>query len=429
MRVIQRLIPQFLKKIDHYLLINYPVLWETRVHFVIFYSFILGNALALTAGLVYPVSKTNVPNFDAISIILTFSHFFTFMVLGYYAYQQSIKRRLIYSPKEVLLRTGVYAFCTLSILGNALVFPNVIRFRVQSLFNRLELIEDYRSTLKEEYKVVLTNYIHYDTLYATQRAYYLNKLRNSNLNKEGHLDEYINIQTQLDEVLPVPSHVQMHLFNQRVDELVSWRNANDYHKYSHYPEKQKAYQEQKNKLLGYLKPDSSRVAQFILKQDWAEELKQTLLEKLSLDNILNIAENSFGHLPTQELIEQSPVIQQLHKKYHTNKYFNVSPYWELEHKMDNIVDFHRSTPFLVISKGYYSYNYVDGNSILGNINPIYNFDRGDVYQEYYDLNDHPLPYHKVKYKIDKAVSTILLDEKVVDTYILKAKHFSSSDRL
>ena len=66
MKILQYLIPKFLKKIDHYLLLRYPVLWETRVHFVVFYSLILGNVLALGLGMIYPVSKANIPDFEQV---------------------------------------------------------------------------------------------------------------------------------------------------------------------------------------------------------------------------------------------------------------------------------------------------------------------------------------------------------------------------
>ena len=156
MKILQYLIPKFLKKIDHYLLLRYPVLWETRVHFVVFYSLILGNVLALGLGMIYPVSKANIPDFEQVKGYLFYGYILSFLVLGYYAYQQSIKRRAFYSLKEILLQVVVYAFATLSVLGNALVMPNVIKYRVQRLVAEDVLVKDVKSILDEEYRADLT---------------------------------------------------------------------------------------------------------------------------------------------------------------------------------------------------------------------------------------------------------------------------------
>lgn len=49
------LIPRFLKRWDRFLLEHYPSVWETRIHFVLFYG-LLVFILLFVAGLLYPVS-------------------------------------------------------------------------------------------------------------------------------------------------------------------------------------------------------------------------------------------------------------------------------------------------------------------------------------------------------------------------------------
>lgn len=41
-----KLVPGFLKRIDHHLLTNHPLVWRTRVHYFLFYGLLVGNLLA-----------------------------------------------------------------------------------------------------------------------------------------------------------------------------------------------------------------------------------------------------------------------------------------------------------------------------------------------------------------------------------------------
>ncbi len=50
MEKLKRLYPNFLKRIDRHLLLNYPHIWRTRVHDFAWFSLILGNLLAVGLG-------------------------------------------------------------------------------------------------------------------------------------------------------------------------------------------------------------------------------------------------------------------------------------------------------------------------------------------------------------------------------------------
>lgn len=63
LRKLQALSPAFLKRLDHHLLINYPVLWATKLHQILFVSLLLFVLLSLKA-LVSPLSLQNLPDPD-----------------------------------------------------------------------------------------------------------------------------------------------------------------------------------------------------------------------------------------------------------------------------------------------------------------------------------------------------------------------------
>lgn len=51
----KKLVPIFLKKLDDYLLLNYPLLWISKIHYVLFFSLILFGFSAI-AGLIIPLN-------------------------------------------------------------------------------------------------------------------------------------------------------------------------------------------------------------------------------------------------------------------------------------------------------------------------------------------------------------------------------------
>ncbi|MEO1437662.1 MAG: hypothetical protein AAFV80_19140, partial [Bacteroidota bacterium] len=64
----KRLTPGFLKKLDHWLLVNHPVIWRTRIHFVGFWSFVVTNLLIWATTTMVPVSPKYFASHDTIAI-------------------------------------------------------------------------------------------------------------------------------------------------------------------------------------------------------------------------------------------------------------------------------------------------------------------------------------------------------------------------
>ncbi|MCB9252556.1 MAG: hypothetical protein H6605_08805 [Flavobacteriales bacterium] len=66
---VSNFIPPFLKKIDHYLLTHYPILWQSRIHYV-FYSVLLTNCLFGVVVLFTRINYTS--ELDMLKLVWTF---------------------------------------------------------------------------------------------------------------------------------------------------------------------------------------------------------------------------------------------------------------------------------------------------------------------------------------------------------------------
>ncbi|MDX2305557.1 MAG: hypothetical protein NW226_22280 [Microscillaceae bacterium] len=319
----------------------------------------------------------------------------------------------MYSLKEILLCTLIYAFCTLSILGNTLVFPNIIRWKVQATFDRGELERDFRTLIKEQYLVSLTNCFKYNSVFAENREHYLNQLKNSTFNKNGILSHYLTIQNELQEIT-ADLYLHNHEKYERNKELLNnWENANKiYNVYGmhespfnlYFPSKavEKAYWQKKHELLGYLQPDSMRIAQFILSKNWQKEFKEQLIWDLDLSIIL---QSNLSYLENiRGIISESPIIQGLYKKYHTSVHKGQTDFHKLVYKVRNSYIFHDSNSFFKINTFYnhylYTYKSWFGEEFLDELSTLDDLDKSN-------------PQFSYKEEIDWNV-VVLLNEKMVD---------------
>lgn len=60
-RKIDVLVPPFLKKLDHQLLINYPAIWATRIHYLLFVAGLLGFMFMVLMG-IQPIKLYDIPD-------------------------------------------------------------------------------------------------------------------------------------------------------------------------------------------------------------------------------------------------------------------------------------------------------------------------------------------------------------------------------
>ena len=66
----RHIIPGFLWRTDHYLLVHLAHIWRTKIHYFAFFSLILGNVLLFLLGSWYPVSQANVPTVEQVNTLV-----------------------------------------------------------------------------------------------------------------------------------------------------------------------------------------------------------------------------------------------------------------------------------------------------------------------------------------------------------------------
>lgn len=108
------LVPKFLSRLNTFLLENYPTIWRTRIHFVIFYA-IIATIIFFIIGFFYPIPYTQ-PIVDPIQPIEITNEIYYWIPLAiciigilYWAYLQYQFPLLRCEPQKVLLTLLVYA--------------------------------------------------------------------------------------------------------------------------------------------------------------------------------------------------------------------------------------------------------------------------------------------------------------------------------
>ncbi|MDX2305556.1 MAG: hypothetical protein NW226_22275 [Microscillaceae bacterium] len=353
--------PNFLKKIDHYLLLRYPVLWSTKVHFFVFYSLILTNLVAVLGGLTYPLATNRIPDYNDTFQIWTWSFGLAVGILLYYAYTQSYSFRQIFSLKEVLLRTLVYLFCTGSLFVNSWIFPQMIYYRVTQIVPKSEFYEDLNSFVLEDYLAKMVQLSYYnrsydhlenywesdiyesrvyemeDTLYArklqkmVRYPKYQHILLESWLNRDKTVEKYFALCRTLDSLLPKPSREEMQNYLNRKMELEMKINTPQRMNQGLEPVKLRYWE-----VYKHLNPYKKHVIEFIRKHpDWQPEFKKDLLQKIKgLDEFIFSLEEDFGYYASLSM--QSEKVIALQKKYTPQYNPNQSSLYELDHAFHNI---------------------------------------------------------------------------------------------
>lgn len=60
---LQRFVPKIIKQLDHYLLIHYPTIWQSRIHNVL-YAVFATNLILGGLAMLMPVNLDERPDFD-----------------------------------------------------------------------------------------------------------------------------------------------------------------------------------------------------------------------------------------------------------------------------------------------------------------------------------------------------------------------------
>jgi hypothetical protein len=138
----QKIIPKFLKRLDHYLLINAPILWQSRIHFV-FFAVLATNLIFAFLSWLMPVGLTD--DHDINSWIWTFFVVaITYLIIWFIhtgrfnLFKQYGKRPLGDEYINFLLNF----ICVTLIASTIFSFPFFYQLKIKNLVSDKELARD-----------------------------------------------------------------------------------------------------------------------------------------------------------------------------------------------------------------------------------------------------------------------------------------------
>ncbi|MCB0840452.1 MAG: hypothetical protein KDD99_27485, partial [Bacteroidetes bacterium] len=140
-RKLRLFIPRFLKNLDQKLLINYPGIWSTKIHFVVFYG-LVGLAIMGMYALSLPVDLSNVPDpnrsFRLASIPV--GVFFLFWV--YLISSRQVEKEFGHGWKNSFQSQFIYALAILIIAAIPVLSANMMSFKIRQKISKEQLITD-----------------------------------------------------------------------------------------------------------------------------------------------------------------------------------------------------------------------------------------------------------------------------------------------
>ncbi len=221
MKILNKLVPKFLRQFDQYLLLHHPVIWETRGHYFLFYSFVVVNSIVLGLGLLYPVSLGQPLDFTFVKQMIIVGNFLGLIAWAFFVYVQTFRRKNAYNWQENLVQLGVYALCLASLGINILLFPNVVRMRATSLLSKeatLNAIHQYSQAkylddLAKKYTVSLKPH--------SNHTYYLKRIQEMSMNQDKQVEEYLKLQEKLMELLDISKSPNYQQHKARIDKFAA----------------------------------------------------------------------------------------------------------------------------------------------------------------------------------------------------------------
>ncbi len=126
------LYPNFLRRIDHYLKINYPHVWRTRVHDFGWFSLVLGNVVAAMLGMLVVGRNNIIEEGQLITMHIGLTVLLSFVSLFWVVHL--VRYKLKFSDFRRLLTTWfIYVLCLLSLGLNVSTFTSAVAYRTASL--------------------------------------------------------------------------------------------------------------------------------------------------------------------------------------------------------------------------------------------------------------------------------------------------------
>jgi len=143
MNTLRRLLfPEFLQKLDRKLVLKYPALWLSNVHYL-GYFLLLATAFTVAVGAIYPLSSGGVPVIE--NILLTWGGLFLIPLVLWVRHQLLQSPERLFGFRKSLQAQFILAVHTLALVGmlfQPALFLKLIGARVNSEFSVEELVED-----------------------------------------------------------------------------------------------------------------------------------------------------------------------------------------------------------------------------------------------------------------------------------------------
>ncbi len=201
------LYPNFLRRIDHYLKINYPHVWRTRVHDFGWFSLLLGNVIAATLGILI-VGRNNVLSEGEVTKIL-----FGFAVLlgfiGLFWAIRLLHFKMKFTDFKTLLTTWViYVLCIVSLGVNLTTLISTIAYRTANLYSDEILQKDYNYLNYEIINIEKTIYsFKRDVYYYDGTEYHFDPFTEEKAltynDSKAYLGAFLNKEYRTDELLDI----------------------------------------------------------------------------------------------------------------------------------------------------------------------------------------------------------------------------------
>lgn len=422
MKFLKYLIPQFLKKADAHLLQNYPIIWETKIHFILFYSTIVANLSLFGLAWLMPIDFKFVPSYDNyVELTISWSAFSAFLMLCFYFYQQSFIRIKVYTFKETVLRYGMYVLAVVSFGTNILALPQGITFRVRQAYSKEEIKKDFFDLARTEYLTDLTKFILNRTSESESSKYFA-ILKNSPLNKNKEVSEILQGLKDYNEIID-----KKHILDYE-EKLQKFTDFSENNQVDLEPsnEQKGDFSKLFADSLTFLMKDHKRIHHSIENHpQWNKDFKKQLISRVKLHKTLDLSQDEFfecnlelSTTTSKKILPKYASARNDYKKYYTETsddkfYDDYSSYYEFKKNgISNLCAFYHTDLFLNTKYDLYTSHFFEGiNDYIIGTN---NFDDRITDRENHS-NQDILLYLSEKEK-DKYMAS-LMDEKFVNAKI------------
>ncbi len=148
---IKKMTPTFIKRLDQKLLTKYPNVWRTKLHYILFFSLIVGNLVAYGLASIYPVAIDQIPSSGNFMALYFISCVFGGFILLYWGFTQFKFKLKDHRFGVQLMTFAIYSLGILSFSINIFVFQYRLTERVANVEETQTFMEDRSFVEKLDY--------------------------------------------------------------------------------------------------------------------------------------------------------------------------------------------------------------------------------------------------------------------------------------